>query len=82
MAEFDQPMTPITVRSGGDRRQELLAETLACMETAEHYLLMLGIQGRRLLDRCAASDDHNGQRPPRGVLPRHARGFPSSCRLS
>ena len=25
-----------------DRRQELLAETLTCMETAEHYLLMLG----------------------------------------
>lgn len=24
------------------RRQELLVETLTCMETAEHYLLMLG----------------------------------------
>jgi hypothetical protein len=25
-----------------DRRQDLLAETLTCIETAEHYLLMLG----------------------------------------
>jgi len=24
------------------RRQDLLAETLSCLETAEHYLLMLG----------------------------------------
>lgn len=31
-----------TTESPGDQRQELLDETLTCLEAAEHYLLMLG----------------------------------------
>ena len=48
-----------TAEPGDDQRQELLVETLTCLETAEHYLLMLG----------SVLGEHPARTGPPGAVP-------------
>ena len=48
-----------TTEPDEDKRQELLVETLTCLETAEHYLLMFG----------GAFGDHPARNRPPGAVP-------------